>query len=444
LVTGTVDQAIDSVTASVRLVDARSMTQLGHRTVRARAGDIQAIEAAIGEEVSVFLRTQLGGRIQSVVAAPLTRNPRAWDLAQRALALKADASSLFHRAGATAAGPILDRADSLLALAEAVEHSSPSLAIARAGLAEERATVMSAAPPTPSGSSPTSNQTRRTLELDANGWRRTGLLHADRALRLEPGNAEALETRAILLFGLWESNPVFGTDSIRVQIMDDLMAALDRRQGRPIAWTMLSQVYDFSGRFAEADFAAHKALEADPFLADEAAVISRLMYTALNLGNDAAASDWCRRGRRRHPGDLRFTGCELVIAGWSSRDVPAAWALLASLRLADTLDLGADWDAARQMSVAAVIARAGLKDSALRTATRAMATASRPHPPHLVVDEAQVLALAGDTRGAVQRITEVTSQLPQLRPALRTTARFRTLATDPGFLAATSVGGNRR
>ncbi len=438
LVTGTIDSVADSLVITVRLLDGPSMALLGNQTVRRRIGDVHLIEAAVWEEVSVFLRHRLGDRLVKPVPSGLVRNPRAWELAQRAISLRDDASSIFHRAGPDGAGPILDRADSLLAVAQMLEPSSAFVAGARARLSEERAVVVA------DRIGPARGPVRavpRTLDLDGPGWRRIGLAHADRALRLEGHDLESLEIRALLRFGLWQGVPEFSSASTMALIIEDLLAVLDRRPDRARAWAALSEVYDFSGRFAEADFAAHKALAADPFLAEEPTVMSRLMYTALNLGNPSAAADWCRRGQRRHPGDLRFSGCELTVAAWSSRDVAGAWRLLESLRKVDTLALGPEWDAARLMSVAAVIGRAGLRDSALRTARRALAGAGSSNPPaHLLLGEAQVLTLVGDSIEAIDRIAAVVARVPQLGPAVRATARFRTLRNHPEFQRAVDAG----
>ncbi len=441
LVTGTVDSVGDSLVIAVQLLDGPSMTRIGSQVVRRRIGDLHQIETAILEEVSVFLRTRLGDKQVNAVPSRLVRNPRAWELARRALSLLDDASSIFHRAGVDRAGPMLDRADSLLAAAQTLVPSSAFVSTARARVAEERALQVD------DRAGPAGAQRRaipRTLDLDGPSWRRIGLAYAARALQIDSLDLDALEARARLRFRLWQGDPEFGSDTTKASVIGDLEAVLDRRPGRASAWVSLSEVYNDEGRFAEADFAAHKALAADPFLLEEPKVMSWLMYAALNLGNSTAAADWCSRGRRRHPGDLRFSGCELMVAAWSSRDVAGAWRLLDALRKIDTLALGPEWDAARLMSVAAVIGRAGLGDSARRTASRALAQAGSPAPPtYLLVGEAQVLVLIGDSVQAIDRIAAAVAMVPQLGPGLRATARFRALHNRPDFQKAVNPPANK-
>jgi hypothetical protein len=104
----------------------------------------------------------------------------------------------------------------------------------------------------------------------------------------------------------------------------------------------------------------------------------RLYRVALALGDYSRARHWCGEGRRQFPADYRFRECPLVLLARdpAARPLPdSAWRLLAE---ADRVDPPAAAVAAarpysplfRRMMVAAVLARAGLGDSARAVSAR--------------------------------------------------------------------------
>ena len=208
------------------------------------------------------------------------------------------------------------------------------------------------------------------------------------------------------------------------QAEDDLRAVVAAAPDRASAWATLSQLLRVGGDLAEAEVAARRAREADAYLEMPDVGVDRLYRAAFALEDFARARHWCGEGRRRFPADYRFWECELTLL---ARDPAApaapdsAWALLARL---DRVDPPAGAAAAgrpyspgfRRMMAAAVLARAGLGDSA-----RAVAARTRGHvrgDPELwasfLWDEAYLQVGLGDRR----RAAALLDTLLAVRPAL--------------------------
>jgi tetratricopeptide (TPR) repeat protein len=137
------------------------------------------------------------------------------------------------------------------------------------------------------------------------------------------------------------------------------------------AWAELSESRRLRGEFNGAKQAAERALRADPFLADAAAVVTSAWLAAFSQADTHAAAQWCDRGRAMAPGDWRFVECELTnlrldAAGVSQRrpNPARAWALVKILETMDpsehARDAGRPYSPFyRRLSAAAVSAAAG-------------------------------------------------------------------------------------
>ncbi len=127
---------------------------------------------------------------------------------------------------------------------------------------------------------------------------------------------------------------------------------------------------------AEANLAARRALEADAFLSGAKNIIERLFWTSLDLDRDEDAVQWCEEGRRRFPESAAFLGCALVRLATAEAvepDVDSAWGLFHEYveQLSGAQELFPEREQAKQeMIVAAVLARAGLTDSARAVMSR--------------------------------------------------------------------------
>src|SRR5439155_522826 len=193
---------------------------------------------------------------------------------------------------------------------------------------------------------------------------------------------------------------------------DSLLAraqVIDQRWILPIiarGWYALAEMYYSTGRFTEAEQSSRRALDADAYLSDAAAVIADLYFAMLLRERFDEAHDWCQQGIQRFPRDPNFVDCELRILGWSAKgehQIATAWRLLTS---AETIDSGGPTTVPwldRRLMVAAVVARTGLADSARAVLLRARRGAQDDSLAAQIADEeAYVRLLLGERDEALR------------------------------------------
>jgi tetratricopeptide (TPR) repeat protein len=275
----------------------------------------------------------------------------------------------------------------------------------------------------------------------AAAWLQQGIAHAERALRRRPNDPKALSLRGALRYHAWEMHLGDSTQvaAFLVDAERDLRGAVTGEPGLAPAWNMLSMVQYSKGEFTEAAITLQRALEADAYLSEAARNVQLLLFAALERGDDSAASAWCEIGRTRFPDDQRFLECQLIILGWvGSRpgDAAQAWRLLGDVERRDSAGLLAATWAIRRLMTAAVLARAGLGDSA-RNVMRA-ARDGAPNPTvldGLELYEAYVQTLLGERDAALRLLSLYTSAYPQDKSYVARTRWFVPLRDDPRFQA---------
>jgi len=247
---------------------------------------------------------------------------------------------------------------------------------------------------------------------------------------------EALEVRGTLRYFWW----VNGYDSSDVSLLgaeEDLRAAVAAEPSLARAWARLSSLLRFTGRFAEAQEAASRALEADAFLLEARPVYATLYYAALNLEHYGDATNWCNRARARFPTDLEFGHCELRTLGWSGRGHAArarAW------RIVDSLDgtpqaHTSTYPSERRLLLAMLYARSSDPDSA-----QALLAVSRSNAGQdsiagwFLFAESYVRLLLGERQAALRLLTRALAVNPQLRNYVSRAAWFAPLRREPEFL----------
>jgi tetratricopeptide (TPR) repeat protein len=330
--------------------------------------------------------------------------------------LLADASARIRADDDSGAGRVLRRADSIFSRAESLDAKWVTPTIDRGRVAITRAFV-----------DPANTEFVRAALTQAVDF-------ASRGLAKSNGAPEALSVRGEarlrqLTFGI-EAQP----ESVLRLAQADLQHAVSSRPDLSRTWTLLGEVYWNQGDFMGAADAYKSAYDADAFLTEGRAVRQMLITTNLNAGRFDDARRWCNEAQQRYPEDLRFFECQLVVLGWSGAkrsDVAAAWAKLRDAEQRDSAKLLASNARFRRMMVAAVLARAGLRDSARSVMSQAPASADQIRPAGTA--EAYVNVLLGEKREAINVLARLVSESPQVRPFVRRSPWFRDIHTEPEF-----------
>jgi tetratricopeptide (TPR) repeat protein len=255
------------------------------------------------------------------------------------------------------------QADSLYARAERLDSDWSGPTVQRGWLALERAAL-----------------TGNEITAKDPGSLRSGIGHAERALDEAPDDVAALELRGALLSALsWVSD---SAGELRAAAIEDLERAVSQEPDRARAWADLSDLYRREGRYVDAQKASARAWEADAFLANEPEYLRQSAHVALEVGEFAEALDLVRSGRERVSEALWPDAIELLVmatAGAPAFDPDSAWTVLSRMER-----LQGEEAPMGRMQVSAVLARAGLGDSARAVLARAL---------EIVPDRARVFAM---------------------------------------------------
>lgn len=424
VVEGSVQRSGGRVRVTVQLIDANTQAHLESRTVEHPEGDLFALQDAVTREVSGFLRRRVGRSIRLVEMERRASDPRALELVLRAVDARERVGEIArspHPRDVAAALRALDGADSLLVRAAGMDPRWAEPAIQQGWLAVDRARLLTGA-----------DQTRAYDRA---------LRHANDALRTEPANVDARELRGTTLWRLAENDPSAPhARQLRTRAERDLRAVLSSDPARAAAWVTLSQLLRLGGGLAEAEVAARRAREADAYLAVNARAIEQMYRAAFAFEDFATARYWCGEGRRDDPADYRFWECELAIL---TRDPssPArpdsAWRLLAALDRVDPAPRATAAGRAyspvfRRMMAAAVLARAGLADSARAVAARARSEVqSDPvRRASFYWDEAYLRLLLGERARSAALLDTFVAARPELREYVARERVFRELLRE--------------
>ncbi|HEY0018317.1 MAG TPA: BTAD domain-containing putative transcriptional regulator [Longimicrobium sp.] len=413
VVEGTVQRSRDSVWVTVALVDANTQRHLHSREIGRPLGDVVALERAVAAEVSAALRKRLGQEVRLRTAAAETESAEARERVLMAEQLRREGRAMaisLDTLDTGSAARLLLRADSLLARGQAADPRWAQPTLLRGWVDVDRAGV--------------ARGEARNARL------RSAQRHAEQVLAQGRGSrAEALELRGTALYRLALEAP----DTLMQRVwMDtaetDLRAATAAEPSRASVWSTLSQLLRIRGRLAESEMAARRALAADAYLDDMAAIRHLLYFSGLWRGDYAQAHEQCEQGAVQFPADRRFTECRLTLLRndrTRPADAAAAWRLVAEL---DRMDPPARARAQnrvygpiyRRMVAAAVSARAGDADSARAVVARARReVGAHPALAHsLNYEEAWVRLMLRDTAGARMLVDRMLAYRPSMREYL--------------------------
>jgi hypothetical protein len=244
-----------------------------------------------------------------------------------------------------------------------------------------------------------------------------GLTHADRALKLDPQNLDALEARGQLKKARWDLQVVKGAEADK--LLEDARADLDfvtqQDQTRPQALVALSAVQTQLKQPTDAYVSAVAAYRQDAFFSGVEDNLVTLFQTSFNRQEFGTAHDWCvDEGYRRFPTNWRFVACQLNmrVTPNDTTSVDSAWKELETLqRLLPANVAVKEFQYRRnKMWVAATIAKKGLRDSVAKVLESARTKDKAIDPNgNLLTAEALVrlrLGTAVDTAAAFELLKE--------------------------------------
>jgi tetratricopeptide (TPR) repeat protein len=321
-----------------------------------------------------------------------------------------------------AAERILNEWDSLLAEAERLDPNWIEPIVERGELVQYRI-MLAAARGTPDDGT----------ELQI------GLGHAERALRMSPGNTGALELRGLLRYHLWSQHPpadAAAAAQLRDEAEADLRAAIDGNPDRSFVLRMLSQLAARDGRLEAAAHYAEQAYNADPYLENPGQFLLRLFQYNLQLGRDEEAIRWCLLGAERLPEIPLFYHCQLRIMAWvpsQPADTTRAGVLRDQTLAYYHVSMRPQLQPHLDLLVAAVMARAGARQSARSILD--MYLDQELTQLGTLLPAAGALALLGDTQQALDLVEDHVRNNPHDRTTMRQSPALRRLRSDARFSA---------
>lgn len=418
LVAGSVERRGELLSATVQLVDGETLEQEMSERVEARGDDPLALRDSIVDRGARLLRRRLGTLVRTEEMRAETGSTRAWELFQRAEQMREDAEALARAQDTVSARRRYERADSLLAQVERLDHGWTQPVLARGWLALEQARLRSP----------------RLAQADPEVLRR-GIAHAERALELSPGDPRALELRGNLRFFLGNALGPPDSRGLMENAEEDLRAATVEDPSRARAWGGLAYLYFFEGRIAEAQVAARRMRDADPFLAHDADYLYLSARLALEREDLEVAERLYRRGQELFPKVSAYRSDRLLIiasTGATPERADTAWQVLRELEAllpSETYPPG-------HIMVGAVLARAGLRDSAEAVIERAQKAASGDGwTPYFT---AYARLTLGDTAAALDALERHVGAMPERRRYLASDWWFEPLRDHPRFRALIS------
>jgi eukaryotic-like serine/threonine-protein kinase len=425
LVQGTVAQSGGRLRMSVALIDGATGAELGSTNIERPHQEIFALQDDLAQEVAVFLRRRLGEEVERKMAESRAQRhrPRAWHLFQRAEELTRDVEQLLAAGDTTGAAVHLNRADSLLVLAQQVEPGWVRPSVARGRLALSRLDLVG------------------TFDKPYyDRWTRAGLAHAQQALRIDGEDAEALDLRGSLRYYRWLLNLAASqaeSSELLAGAESDLQDAVASDSTAASAWTVLSHLRMSQSQPAQAKLAALRAYQADPYFESGQETLWRLFQSSLDLEDTAESRRWCDEGRRRFPESYRFVECQLWLYALEGQSLDLGQLEPLYRRYLELAPPTARaWhEHYGRMVVAIALARAGLRDSADAVARRARADTVIDETRDLANLEAIARTILGERDEAFRLLGLYLSANPQFRGGMarEKTWWFRDLRADPRY-----------
>ena len=428
LVQGSVEEAGDRYRVSARLIEGASGADFRRVSFEQPAGNLLVIRDSLAQRVAEFLRERLGEEIRLREQRAGTSNVTAWAMLQRAEKTLKDAEALVKADSLAAATRVFQSADSLAAQAERLDTQWPEPLVLRAAMAY------------------------RQSRLDANAvhaapWIDRGLGFAEQALSLDPKSAAALELRGGLRYSQYllrlAPTPVGQTDLLK-RAEADLRAAVLLEPARASAWSTLSHLDYQKADYVAAKIAAQRAYEADAYLSVADQILWRLYTTSYDLEQFADAERWCDELRRRFPQSSTFVQCQLWLMTTDAKqpDVAEVWRLVDQLAKLTPERQRSLSHLQAQIAVAAVLAPAGLADSARHLLVRSKGDPKVDPDGELLAYAAFAYTRLGDRDEAFRLLKEQMAANPAHGVGIARASHWwwRDLRNDPRFTELVGAG----
>ena len=421
LVVGSIEPDKDKLRVSVRLKDGTG-TDFERASFEQPRGNTLALRDSLATRVADFLRRRLGHEVLLREQREGTKSADAWALLQQAeqharaeeAAMKASDSAGVLRE--------VQSGDTLLVQAKALDPAWVAVPTMRGMLAYRASRFFG------------DDQTR------ASHWIDIGLAHADTALSQSPDYADALELRGTLRYWRYLLGLEPGAAAAK-QLLDgaeaDLEQAVKINPAQAGAWGVLSSLLVRTDDVTGAKLAARRAYEQDAYLSNIDLIVWRLFTLSLDDEQFTEAAHWCDVGGKRFASDPRFVECHLDLLGTKAMtpDPALAWKLSDSV-VKLTPESSRRFTAANmQLAVAAVLARAGLTDSAKLVLASARAPAEVDPTRDLEYSRAFVWTLIGDKSAAIKSLAVYLAANPNAAEGFNSDNnwRWRSIADDPRF-----------
>ena len=381
MVGGSVESSRDSVRIRVQLIDASNGRALYSDVVTKAMGDEFALVDGVVRDVAGFSARPSGKEIELKSWQSGTASVEAWNLVKGSDEVRDRAERLSHAGNPAAAITAFQDADAMLVRAQALDPHWTEPLFLRSKVAQDLGWL---------------NFSPAKPEY-AVSWFEKARSFADAALRIMPDDAELLEQRGSLYYYIAQMSPpgsggALAADSAAER---DLTAATRKDPGRARAWSQLSGILESHGEYAKAKFAAEQAFQADAYLRDAKNIMLRLFATTFDLGQETEARKWCDKISAKYS-DSASAFCKLQLMVWGSGGVPKpdeAWRVVEQSSRSDPPQILTVARPRLIMLVGAVLARAGLADSARAVIDRAARDARTD--PERAYFEAAARSVAG-------------------------------------------------
>ncbi len=418
LIEGTIIGSEDEILIIVRLTDANQLAVIHSAQHRRPRGETLSLLDDFTDQVSGALRRELGVVIRDLERMAGTDNNEAWEHYAYGRGWSEDAYQLWRAGGPEPALRTYERADSAFVRAQTLDPQWVDPIVERGWVTYQKAKIQ-----------------KQQLRYRDPALLEHGIELADRALELDPRSARALDLRGTLRY--WLRETVDHAEAVRLleSAEQDLVAATDIDPGNAHAWHVLGGVLGASSKPAEAKRAAEQALEADQFYEERGNIFARLCFTSVVSREWDEVTRWCEEGRAEFPSNRVIINGQflaLVSAGGPEPEVDKAWQLFADFLESNPPQDRPEVRPSALLYVAAVLARAGLSDSAKAVIRQAQVAEPAPDPMN-DYNQAYVWLLLGDNDRALEFLRRYLEGMPGRKGSIAADWWFESLRSDPRF-----------